>query len=436
MHPEFSGDAVTEVQKALKINIVLAKAIVAEAIALHPRARSRSRSGSPPASGSRRKHHSRSPPSSERRWQPYNDKLHGSNTTLESELKRFMESLLVFVYGQSDELGAILREFCIDPGMGDAEFDVLNAKVSERLQRQLAAALMPALPMQMGQALSAKLKPGVYGMVLLRAVCAHHYGPIALKAKLLTAANLCYNEVVPVTQKCDLRERLDAHLRAIQYLIDAGQALGDAMKMVGIHKLISLLHMQAEIDAARNIHERSSLVWESKDLLELIEKRANEWLLLPTSGKQVAAAAGLSTGHVANCHKWMGGDCTKLDCIFKHDPAVKGRSDLIPTCNMIRQKGACDLPACTFNHPKQSAKAARKLAAQLAQQSAMVASSPANTPTVTQTQEVSELKAMIVGLVQQQQLAAWGVHVQPHYVWATPPHGNPQGRLMLLRMPW
>jgi hypothetical protein len=36
----------------------------------------------------------------------------------------------------------------------------------------------------------------------------------------------------------------------------------------------------------------------------------------------------------------------------------------------------------------------------------MVASSPANTPTVTQTQEVSELKAMIVGLVQQQQLAA------------------------------
>jgi len=36
MHPEFSGDAVTEVQKALKINIVLAKAIDAEAPALHP----------------------------------------------------------------------------------------------------------------------------------------------------------------------------------------------------------------------------------------------------------------------------------------------------------------------------------------------------------------------------------------------------------------
>ena len=59
-------------------------------------------------------------------------------------------------------------------------------------------------------------------MVLLRAVCAHHYGPIAIKAKLLTAANLCYNDVVPVTQKCDLRERMNAHLRAIQYLEDVG----------------------------------------------------------------------------------------------------------------------------------------------------------------------------------------------------------------------
>ena len=102
----------------------------------------------------------------------------------------------------------------------------------------------------------------------------------------------------------------------------------------------------------------------------------------------------------------MGAGCDKPNCIFKHDPLVKGRSDLIPTCNMIRQKGACDRPACTFNHPKQSAKAARKLAAQLAQQSALVASSPANAPTVTQTQEVSELKAMILGLVQQQNVAA------------------------------
>ena len=54
--------------------------------------------------------------------------------------------------------------------MNDTAFNLLNDQVSERLQRQLAAAIMPALPTQMGQALSAKLKPGVYGMVLLRAV--------------------------------------------------------------------------------------------------------------------------------------------------------------------------------------------------------------------------------------------------------------------------
>ena len=40
------GDPVTEVKNALKINIVLAKAIVAEGLALHPHARSSSRSSS------------------------------------------------------------------------------------------------------------------------------------------------------------------------------------------------------------------------------------------------------------------------------------------------------------------------------------------------------------------------------------------------------
>ena len=96
---------------------------------------------------------------------------------------------------------------------------------------------MPALPTQMGEALSAKLKPGVYGMVLLRAVCAVLSAlittvQIAIKAKLLTATNLCSNDVVPVTQKYDLREHLNTHLRAIQYLEDAGQKLGDAMQGV------------------------------------------------------------------------------------------------------------------------------------------------------------------------------------------------------------
>ena len=105
MHPEFSGDAVAEVQKALKINVVLAKAIVAEGLALHPRvvaapARSGGRSRSPTPPGSRHRSRSRSPPSRERRWQPYSDKLNGGHTCLESELKRFLESLLIFVYGQ------------------------------------------------------------------------------------------------------------------------------------------------------------------------------------------------------------------------------------------------------------------------------------------------------------------------------------------------
>ena len=54
------------------------------------------------------------------------------NTPLESELKRFMESLLIFVYGQSDELGAILCQFCKDPGMNDTDFGV---RVRARVRR-------------------------------------------------------------------------------------------------------------------------------------------------------------------------------------------------------------------------------------------------------------------------------------------------------------
>ena len=54
---------------------------------------------------------------------------------------------------------AILCQFCLDPGMGDVAFNLLHAKVSERLQRQLAAVIMPALPKQMGEAFSAQHQP-------------------------------------------------------------------------------------------------------------------------------------------------------------------------------------------------------------------------------------------------------------------------------------
>ena len=57
MHAEFQGDPVTEVKTALKINVVLAKAIVAEALALHPRdivTQARSPRAGPPRSSSPR----------------------------------------------------------------------------------------------------------------------------------------------------------------------------------------------------------------------------------------------------------------------------------------------------------------------------------------------------------------------------------------------
>ena len=75
--------------------------------------------------------------------------------------------------------------------MGDTctDFNMPNGQVSGGLQRQLAAVLMPALPTQMGEgSVSASQTGRLYGVTLLRVVCAHHYGPGAIKARLLTAA--------------------------------------------------------------------------------------------------------------------------------------------------------------------------------------------------------------------------------------------------------
>ena len=116
------GDPVSEIKSALKISHILAKAIVDEGLGLHPRAEAavvappsrhlRSRSRSP-------RSRSRSP--SKKRFGTFTDQLKGTHTCSESELKRFLESLLCFVcmYGQSDDLGAILCQFCRDPGMDD-----------------------------------------------------------------------------------------------------------------------------------------------------------------------------------------------------------------------------------------------------------------------------------------------------------------------------
>ena len=157
-----TGDPVSELKAALKINGVLAKALVDEGLGLHPREED---DAPTPVRSIRSRSNSRSRSPSKRKFGVFNDQLKGTNTCSASELKRFLESLLCFIYGQSDELGAILCQFCLDPGMGDVAFNMLQAKVSERLQRQLAAVIMPALPKQMGEVISAQHQPG--GVVIL-----------------------------------------------------------------------------------------------------------------------------------------------------------------------------------------------------------------------------------------------------------------------------
>ena len=83
------------------------------------------------------------------------------------------------MYGQSDNLGATLRQFCVNPGMNETEFATLSAQISGRLQLQLAAIVLPSLAKAMGEAITAKHPPGpgAYGLVTLRDVTAHHHGP-------------------------------------------------------------------------------------------------------------------------------------------------------------------------------------------------------------------------------------------------------------------
>ena len=148
------GDPVTctEVKNALKINIVMAKALVNEALALHPR---KEEDQFLPAS--------RSPPQP-KPFAAFPEKLAGtkSHTFTESELKRWLELGWSAFSALSTVKAMFSVPFCVSsvstlalPWHGRCcliviivEVVILNAQVSKRLQRQqsLAAIIMPSLP--------------------------------------------------------------------------------------------------------------------------------------------------------------------------------------------------------------------------------------------------------------------------------------------------
>ena len=113
----------------------------------------------------------------------------GPHNCARPELLRWPTALLCFIEAQCFALGVHVREFCKDPGMLSPDFLQLQAKISPWQHRQLAAVIVSSIPAAMAQHLASMIPDGLLaadGLVILRAVCSPHYGPIALNSSQST----------------------------------------------------------------------------------------------------------------------------------------------------------------------------------------------------------------------------------------------------------
>ena len=335
----------------------------------------------------------------------------GSHVCSEAELHRWMAALLCFVEAQSPSLGPILREFCINPGMQDPEYNNLHAKIPEFDDRQLAHAISGSIPSSMQERITTTLGIAALGLDILRQVTAVHYGSSAIKFKIKAAADLCYNKVIPVTSRCDLQVALEKHLKAINILKDNGQTLGEDMQKIGLNALVSKLQMADEITAATNIIE-STGDWTCAHLIAIIRKRAEQWLFLPGELPYKEAACAGVFRHSTQCHQHLAGNCKKKrghgigECPWLHDPDFKGRKDLVPVCNRMDAQGNCQLPqgTCIFRHPIPSVppKVADIPPAPQQVQHVAVVAAATGAPIADTVSELAEIKTLLLGLLQEQ----------------------------------
>ena len=328
---------------------------------------------------------------------PWTERMIGTHICCYLELLRWLTILLCFVEAHSDILGPLLRLFVKDPGMNDSDYKVIHDQISEWLQRQLAATILSSIPSAMAKLILSSL-PDTFaadGLDILRAICRPHYGATALKVKIEEATDLCFTNVPSVTNRNQLQLALNAHLQSLEYLKKHGQAFGEDMAIRGLMILVQHLPLAAEIEAAKNIHENADKTWTLLDLTKILQKRATEWLLLPTI-KDVAAASvnrNPKRYNVPTCHLWLGyGECNRAPCAFEHPPEHKGRSDLLPLCPTLAKTGTCIRPNCMFPHLPGTT---------LQPAPAKAVAAAAKTPNQ-HTSELDDLKAMILTLINSQ----------------------------------
>ena len=204
LHFDDRRDAIQELQDGLGLPRGMAKRLLNEALALHPR-NELVPSTSPPVTATP------AIPVALRPFAPYPDKLGTStdtpHTCSEPELNRYLDTLLCHVHGQSDVLGPLLEQFCVNPVMNDKEFEAPQVQIPAWHNHQHASLVKQSLSHNMNLVLTAKRPRDATRLELLRDVAAHHHGPIAVKYKLKEAADHCYSKVQPVHDRCDLRVR-------------------------------------------------------------------------------------------------------------------------------------------------------------------------------------------------------------------------------------
>ena len=198
-----------------------------------------------------------------------------------------------------------------------------------------------------------------------------------------------------MTHRNQLQLALNAHLQSLEYLQKHGQAFGEDMAIRGLMILVQHLPLATEIEAAKNIFENADKTWTLPDLTKILQKRATEWLLLPTI-KDVAAASVQRNPKQYNrstCHVWLGkGRCDREGCTFDHPEEHKGRSDLLPLCPALANYGTCHRTKCMFPHLPDTT---------LQPASAKEVAATAKTPNQ-HTSELADLKAMILTLINNQ----------------------------------
>ena len=248
----------------------------------------------------------------EKRFIAWSGKLEGipggPHNCTQPELLRWLTALLCFIEAQCYALGIHVREFCTDPGMSTKDFLQLQAKISPWQHRQLAAVIVSSIPAAMAQHLASMIPDGLLaadGLVILRAVCSPHYGPIALKAQILAATELCLHKIPKLRNKNELQPALFKHLQGLALLDKNKQNFGSAMKISGLYALVQPLLLGPELQAAADVVENAGETWTPEHVIKILHKRASEWALL--SPPKEVAATSRDRHHTTQCHIKMAG---------------------------------------------------------------------------------------------------------------------------------